>query len=626
MNLIKALRLGIGLLLLAILAVVVRYFLARSQAETQTTVGPEKIVQQKVDKKEDIEYLGTKENEKINWIKADKNYFGEDNLIHLEGNVQVVFFKKIEGKDVSLSGDEVAYDKDMNNFLITGHVKARYKDVLIESVLLHYDNKQEIFWTDNGASFSSPRLEGSAQKMVYSMKEKKIELRENIDLHFKPKLETSLPVVIKGNELRYSRETKSGRMEGGVQLFRGESQATASSMEFELNPDEDFVRTLILKGKVKGYFKAEEKKDISSQSKSSFFARSSKREFEAEEIELKSFPDLSAIQDIEARENCSFKFISASEGFTQIMADTVKYTFDREGNLQKFQAIKNAKMIDQGEKAEEQRLISAETFIIEGNTDLLQVKGKAPFEASISSSASDVLAEEFTFFLDKKDVEGKSGVKVVLKPKEGEENLGIFSKKRPVFIRADKMRYFDEQKRFLFNGNIKAWQEKKVLLAGEVDISEQTRKMACAGKVRCVLPHKAKEKKEEMIEISSERMLYEPEENAVLYQGGSVFKAKEFDFEAQSVSVYLNEDGEDMKRAVARGQVTTHQNSYEGKGEEAVYDPKEETIVLSGNPLFEDKDMGVTKADKLTFLLADGRILIENKGRKRSVTVIKRER
>jgi lipopolysaccharide transport protein LptA len=217
-------------------------------------------------------------------------------------------------------------------------------------------------------------------------------------------------------------------------------------------------------------------------------------------------------------------------------------------------------------------------------------------------------------------------VKVVLKPKEGEENLGIFSKKQPVFIRADKMRYFDEQKRFLFNGNIKAWQEKKVLLAAEIDLSEQTRKMACSGKVRCVLPHKTKEEKEEMIEISSEKMHYEPEENVVLYQDGSVFKAEEFDFEAQSVSVYLNEGGEDMKRAVARGQVTTHQSSYEGKGKEAVYDPKEDSITLSGNPQFEDKEMGVTKADKLTFLLADGKIIIENKGQKRSVTLIKRER
>ena len=220
----------------------------------------------------------------------------------------------------------------------------------------------------------------------------------------------------------------------------------------------------------------------------------------------------------------------------------------------------------------------------------------------------------------------KRGVKVVLKSREGEENLGIFSKGRPVFINANELRYFDEQKRFLFNGKIKAWQEKKVLLASEIDLYEQTRKMTCSGNVKCVFPHRTREEKEEMIEISSGRMQYDPEKNVVVYDEGSVFKAKEFDFEAQSVSVYLKEDGEDMEKAVARGQVTTHQNSVEGRGEEAIYDPKEETIVLSGNPLFVDKDMGITRADKLTFQLADDRILVENKGQKRSVTTIKRER
>jgi len=626
MNLIKVIRVGIAVLLLVILTLIIRYFLARSRAETQPPAGPEKIVQQKVDKQENIEYLGTRESEKINWIKADKNYLGEDNLIHLEGNVQVVFFKKIEGKDVSLDGDEVVYDKDMNNFLVSGRVRAKYEDVLIESALLHYDNQKEIFWTENGASFSSPGLGGSAQKMFYSMKEKKIELRENVELRLKAKLEKSLPVVIRGNELLYSRETRSGRMEEGVQLFRGESQASADVLEFELSPDEDFVRTLFLKGKAKGFLIDEEKKDTSSQSERSFFGQSSKREFEAEEIGLRAFPDLAAIQDVEAKGNCLFNFVSASGGFTQITAETVKYTFDREGKLQGFLARNNAKMIDQGEKAEERRLISAETFIIEGNTDRLQVKGKAPFEATLSSASSEVFAEEFIFFLDEKDLEVKRGVKVVLKSREGEENLGIFSKGRPVFINANELRYFDEQKRFLFNGKIKAWQEKKVLLASEIDLYEQTRKMTCSGNVKCVFPHRTREEKEEMIEISSGRMQYDPEKNVVVYDEGSVFKAKEFDFEAQSVSVYLKEDGEDMEKAVGRGQVTTHQNSVEGRGEEAIYDPKEETIVLSGNPLFVDKDMGITRADKLTFQLADDRILVENKGQKRSVTTIKRER
>jgi lipopolysaccharide export system protein LptA len=64
----------------------------------------------------------------------------------------------------------------------------------------------------------------------------------------------------------------------------------------------------------------------------------------------------------------------------------------------------------------------------------------------------------------------------------------------------------------------------------------------------------------------------------------------------------------------------------EARGKEAIYDPDKETIILLGNPVLEDKEKGITKGDKLTFYISDGRIFVENKGKERSVTVIKRER
>ncbi|GAH32736.1 unnamed protein product, partial [marine sediment metagenome] len=64
----------------------------------------------------------------------------------------------------------------------------------------------------------------------------------------------------------------------------------------------------------------------------------------------------------------------------------------------------------------------------------------------------------------------------------------------------------------------------------------------------------------------------------------------------------------------------------EGRGEEAIYDPDKESVVLLGNPVLIDKDKGITRGDKLTFYLADDRILVENKARERSATVIKREK
>jgi len=623
----RIIRAAIAVFLIA-LAVVIGLFLIRSQVKHRVPVKAEKLTQQKIEKKERLKYTRTKGKEPTHSVTTDKQYLGEDDQYHLEGNVEIVFFKKKEGKDVFLYGQEVVYDRDMNHFVATGKAKANFKDLIIESTVLHYEDKEELFWTESGVTFSSQRLKGSARKMTYSMKKEEIELHESAKLSLMPKFETSLPVIVWGNDLVYSRKKKNGTMKGGVSLFRGKSHASAKDLYFELDPDEELIRTLFLKGKAKAILIDEEKRENSSRNQPSFLARSEKREIEAEEIEIKSFPGLQTIQALEGKQSCSFKFFSESGSNTHILAESVKFEFDLEGGLKEFHASTNARMIDEGEDPAERRLIAGETLTIKDNTDVLRVKGKGQFETRITSSDSDVFTDEVTLNLDSGNFEAKGGVKVVLKSKKGEENsIGIFSREYPVSIRAKEMRYFDEKKRFLFKGNVKAWQEKKTLFADDIELYEETGEIFCTDNVISIFPHKPKEeKKEERIEISADRMTFKPEENLVLYEKKCTLKIKELILNAQSISVYLKDNMEDMKETVARGKVIIVQDVGEARGKEARYDPDKETIILLGNPVLEDKERGITKGDKLTFYIADGRIFVENKGKERSVTVIKRER
>jgi lipopolysaccharide export system protein LptA len=69
--------------------------------------------------------------------------------------------------------------------------------------------------------------------------------------------------------------------------------------------------------------------------------------------------------------------------------------------------------------------------------------------------------------------------------------------------------------------------------------------------------------------------------------------------------------------------VTITEELREGKGEKALYDLEQETMVLTGKPKVVDKQKGVIEGDKLTFRLGEGRIQVENKDRERSTTVIK---
>lgn len=628
MNFPKIMRAGIIILFIILLAIIVRYFMIRPLGKPHVSLKTDDLTQQKIEKKDKIVHFEIKGGEESVRFKADKHYVGEDKNYHAEGNVEIIFLKKREGKDVFIYGNEVVYDKDWNHFVLSGQGKVIYKDLVIESVSLRYDNTKELFSTESGVSFSSEGFSGTAQKLDYLMEQEKLYLHENVHLRLRPNLETSFPLIAQGKRLEYSRKSRQGIMDGGVRLFHGESHATASILRFVLSADEENIRTFVLKGKAKAFIREEEKKNISSSRRSSPFSQSAMREVEAEEIELRAFADFQKVQSLEASGNCSFKFVSSSGSSTHILAEFVKFLFDQEGELKEFQALKKARMIDQEENSEERRFIEGDALIIKDKTDVLRVKGKGPYGARVASSDSEVFAEEISIFLDSNNLEVKRGVKVILNSKKGEKKrIGLFSKEYPVLINAKEMRYFDEQKRFLFNGDIKAWQEKRILLAEEIVLYEETGKILCTGGVKSIFPHKPKDgEKEERVEISSDKMTFLPEQNLIFYEKRSSLKVKDINVRAQSVSVYLSEEEGDMEKIIARGNVVIVRNLGEGRGEEAIYDPDKESVVLLGNPVLIDKDGGITRGDKLTFYLADDRILVENKARERSATVIKREK
>jgi lipopolysaccharide export system protein LptA len=632
MSFVKAMRITVAVLLGLVLVSIVGYFLIRLQKEDRVPVKTEKVTRQTIEKREKPDHSEFKGNEKILNVKADEQFIGEDNNYHAEGNVEMIFFKEREGQDVFLYGGRVIYDKDMTWFESTNQAKAKFKDLVVESILLNFDNKKEILRTDKGVLIISRRLTGSAQKMDYWMEQKKLSLQGEVRLQIEPKNKDSSLLIVRGKRLDYDEISQQGKIEGDVQLFYGESRASAEIMEFELFPDGEQIKTLILKKNAWALLEAEgegggEEESRSSQGKSLLFARSVRREIEGKEIRLRFFQEISGLQEVEAIGNSSFKFISSTGEFTRVQAESSQFTFDREGELIEFQALKNARIVKQAEDPDETRRIEGDSLIKKKDSDLLWIKGRGLDDARLSSQGSDVFAGEMTISLDTNDLEVEDGVKVILKSKTGGDRpIGIFSKELPVFVQAKEMRYFAEQKRFLFNGDTKAWQEKKVLQSEEIELFDETGKLLCEGGVKSTMPHTTKEGKEEKLKISSEKMAYFPEENLVVYQRESTLAVQDAILRAQSISVYLGEEDKGIQKIVGKKKVVITQNMGEAFGEEAIYDPEKESLVLLGNPVFIDKDRGRTEGHKLTFYMADGRILVENQERERSLTVIKRER
>ena len=144
MNFPRIMRAGIAILPLILLAIIVRYFIIRSLGEPQAAMKTDELTQQKIEKKDKIVHIEIKgENESVRFT-ADRHYVGEDNNYHAEGNVEIILFKKREGRDVFidyLSKDSVvgqtAYvnGRDMGGGIILPHTQIIFMDEEVNLIL-----------------------------------------------------------------------------------------------------------------------------------------------------------------------------------------------------------------------------------------------------------------------------------------------------------------------------------------------------------------------------------------------------------------------------------------------------------------------------------------------------------
>jgi lipopolysaccharide transport protein LptA len=603
----RTIRLVIAGSLLLVLVVISFYFIVRSQRPPKNVLESKHITQQKVEKKEQIVHSEVKGEMENFRMRADKHYVGDDNKNHLEGKVEIIDFGKEEEQNVYIYGEEVIYDKSLNHFVLKGQSKVKYKDLTIEAGFFDYYKKREVFKGSKGVNFSSRRLTGYAKVMVYSLGQESLVLRRRIRLQIRPG-SGALPLIVKGNRLHYSRDKKTGEVVGKVKLSQGKNKASANSLEFALAEDEEDLRSITLRGGVKASLVGKEE---------------SQREIKADEIYLEGFKELSRVSSLEATGNCRYSSSTPSGSSLFIQGESLSFLFAREGELERFDASQRVSMIEHWEETGEERIMEGEEMSILGKTNVLHIRGSERIRARVSSQDNEIHSEEITIDLENDNLEAKGGVQAVFKGREGKKSLGFFSKEQPVFISAQEMRYIRAEKRFFFNKDIKVWQQKKMLLSEELTFLEESGNVNCRGGVKSVFVQKMKEKEgEERLEISAEKMNFHPEANLITFEEKSSLRVRNIDLRAQSVSVHLEEGGE-IKSIVAQGEVRIVQEKTEGRGERADYELKKEIITLTGDPVVVDKDRGMTRGDKLTFHMGDGRITVENIERERSLTVIK---
>jgi lipopolysaccharide export system protein LptA len=622
-SLTKALRGGLIAILLFVIFIISWYFISHRRSTSVPPLKVGDITPQKVERQEGIEHFDFR-GERVIQAKAARHYAGENNRYYLEGNVEIRERREKEKREIFISGDKVSHDKDWTEVFLEGNAKLKYGDLAVESPSFTYEKSMDMLSTDRGVVFSSPKVSGKALKMFYSFKEESVRLEGDVELQLVDKAKSSSPFVMRGDVFTYSRRDKKGKATGSVSFSLSESHGQAESFDFELTEDEQYVRNLWLNGSVKGFL-MEEDGGLASEG-NPLLLRAKQRQISADEVNLRAFENMPKIQAVEAKGNCYLKSLASSGGLVEVQSDVMNILFDREGGLQEFSALNKANMIERGKDAQVERTMSGDEIFIGEQGAILKVRAGKEGEARVDTRDSEIAAGEISLNPRREILDAKGDVKAILKLQpEKTEAVGFFSNEKPVFITCRGMRYEKEQDRLLLREGIRMWQDKEMLFAEKLEVLKKTGDISGEGSVRAVFPFvpKKEEGKEERIEMGGEKMNLNAKDNLLTYEQNCWLKAQNIDLKSQSLFAYLREKQGEIQKIEAKGNVIITEESREGRGTQALYDLEKETIVLTGNPTLIDKEKGVIEGDKLTFYLGDGKILVENKNRERSVTVIK---
>jgi lipopolysaccharide transport protein LptA len=618
----RLLRTALIALLLGLIFTILWYFISHRRGPTVVPPKVEEIAAKKIERQEGIEHFEYR-GDRVIQAKAARHYAGEGGQFVLEGNVEIRDLGKTSGRDILVAGNKVTYDKDWTAAVLEGNGRVKYGDLLMESEYFFYQREADLLTTDQGVVFSARRLSGRAARMRYSFLDEMMSLEGDVELRLSDETRSESPFVVKGDAFSYSRKGVNGNAAGNVTFSWDNSHGQCENLEFVLTEDEQYVHEIRLKGDV--VVSIIEEVGSSEPAWDPLLAKAKEREMSADEISLRAFLNMNKIHSLDAAGGCSLKSVPAGGGIIQAHSGRMRFVFDRWGGLREYWAVDKASLVERSPASRLDRRISGSEIFIEGQGEVLKVRG-GDGEARLDSPDSEVTARDIALIPRYKQLDAAGNVKVILKfEPETAESIGFFSRGKPVFITAQEMRYEKEQKRLLLRENVRMWQDKETVFAQELSILKSSGDISGQGGVRALFPYVPKKEggKEQQIEVGGLKMVFNPEDHLLTYEQSCWLKTSDIALNSETLIVHLRKDKGEIQKITAKAKVTIKDNLRDGKGEEAVYDLDQETVVLTGRPVIVDKQKGKIEGDKLTFHLGDGRILVENKDRERSVTVIK---
>jgi lipopolysaccharide transport protein LptA len=556
---------------------------------------------------------------------ADKQYKGADGLSHLEGHVLIIDHGKTGGREIRMGGDAAVYDEGWTKIRVRGNATVQLKGLTAVSTEFDYDKATESVRSSAGVRVVSPRLNGTAEKVAYSIGLDEIVFEGALDFVLAPRDPAQAPVRLGGRRFLFNQTGRFGVVEGDVLFTQGPNSGRAGFVRFELSPDSEYLSRVEFRDRVEMALedsKAPPPKPASASSGAAGFTdfisfRAKRQAISAGHVILLPFPDTEKIQALLLREGSRVALLAENGNTTELAGTSIEFIYTPAGDLRDFTIEGQPRLSGTQAATNEAKVLEGARMVYDGNERTLRVRGAADRPAKLLDQARTMTCGILALYFRLNSFDAADQVFIVSTPQaNGRGTSGFFSRGEPVFIRADVARYNDADKSFWLSGQVRMVQGRESLFVRQVTILEETGEMKNAQEPLSTFIHASKSREkaqEERVTIEAATLAYDPKSQKIYYGGTGILRTRDIELRASSITVDLAAG--EIQKVLASGNVSVNQNqgAREATGGQAVYDAAAETIVLTDRPVLKDKVQGSARGEKLTFFLADGRIVVENR-------------
>ncbi len=560
-----------------------------------------------VDVKAHVRHEEYKDGRLVAVVRGDSFSLGPDGRNRLQGSVDVVNYGPAGETTSHLAADEVAYDKGTLVFEIKGRARIEAGGVVLDGEAFSYDKAKGLFGTTAGGRFSSKALSGRAPEISYSENKDEVRLGGGFIAEIAASEGEACRLALSGRSLRYDRRGRKGRIEERALIEGTDFRAAAGAVAFVAAADETGLDDAVLEDSATVVLRGQD--------------ASAGGEIRADRIEVTFSREPSGI-GLEAFGRAILSLRPRGDEVETLSAPKALVSYSREDRKWTWSARGGVRVEISGAGGPGRTLVGEAAWFDGGG--IVHAAGAAGLPAVADSADARIEAPSILVVPGMGELLATGGVNGSVKKGDGGRRTGFFDRGEDVIVSCRTLEVRPDLSTMFLTGTALVRQGDNSIRAQKVEIAGDEGRMNGGGGVVVTLAEPGSDGRPgRTIELTGQDLAYQPETRTLTVTTKAALRLPEARLEAGTLSAVLAPEGRGLESLTARTAVVVTKGRFEGRAEAASYLADGERITLTGGPVLTDGKGGSARGAKLTFDLADDKILIENEGPGRATTVVR---